>query len=92
MANRIVGNVYIVDAVGSLEDIDLSIYSIAFYSTDTTGELMVSSYANTANVLVHIRNNQTQPFTLPLYLGGSHLDDRLTINRCTAGTAFFYMR
>lgn len=92
MANRIRGNVYIVDTVGDLPEIALSVQSVAFYSSDTTGELMVSCYSNTTDVVIHVRNNQSQPFTLPLYLGGIELDDRLTINRCTAGTAFFYLR
>lgn len=93
MANRIRGKVYIVDSGGvSLEDIDLSVYSIAFYSSNTTGELQISYRSDTADVVVHIRNNQGQPFTLPLFLGGHEFSGQLHINRCIAGTGFLYLR
>jgi len=93
MANRIVGNVYIIDTpLQALTDgLNLKIKSVAFYSTDTTGELQIGTVANTANVLVHIRSNQAQPFTLPLYLGGVKLDNHLHINKVTAGTAWLYL-
>ena len=92
MANRIVGNVYIVDsaAIALTDGQTLKIASIAFYSTDTSGEFKIVSQANTANALIHIRNNQNQPFTLPLFLGGMYLEN-LRVQTCTAGTGWFYL-
>jgi len=92
MANRLRGSVYIVDSTGDLSDMNMSLYSVAFYATDTTGELQVAYKSNTTDVVIHVRSNQNQPFTLPLFLDGHYFSDQLTINRCTAGTAFFYLR
>lgn len=93
MANRLRSNVYIIDSAQTLTGLtwptQAKIHSVAFYSTDTTGELKLVLTADTRDAVVHIRNNQAQPFTLPLYLGGVWMD-QLTPIVVTAGTGFIY--
>jgi len=94
MANRRVGNVYIIDSAGTLDLAQWKIQSVAFYSTDTTGELVIVDFdglSTTTSELIHIRNNQNQPFMLPMYLGGVNFQNRLRIQTMTAGTAWFYL-
>jgi len=91
MANRIVGNVYIIDTVGDLDGPDnLKINSIAFWSTDSTGALILCVKATSANELVKLNNNQNQAFTVPLHLGGVYLKD-VNVKTLTAGTAWLYL-
>ena len=95
MANRIVGNVYIIDSGQTLTGLPWSnagynIQSAVFYATDTTGEIVLAEAADTTNVLIRIRSNQNQPFTFPLYLGGCRFE-RLTPILVTAGTCFLYL-
>ena len=92
MANRLRNNVYIIDSgqgTGLSWPTQARINCVALYSTDTTGELRLVLTANTADTVVHIRNNQNQPFTLPLYLGGVWFD-QLTPLLVSSGTAFIY--
>lgn len=92
MANRIVGNILIVDSQGvALPAFPLHVLTVAFYSTDTTGELQITRSSNTADTLLQIRNNQNQPFTLPLFLGGHIFQETLFVTKCQAGTAWFYL-
>lgn len=97
MANRIISNVYIIDSAQTLTglawapsaDADRKVNSVVFYSTDTTGELKLVFTSNTTNTFIHIRNNQSQPFSLPYFLGGVWVG-QLTPIICTAGTGFIY--
>lgn len=93
MANRIVGNVYIIDSGQTLTGLEwgksLKIHSVQFYSTDTSGELILAFTSDTSNQFCHIRSNQSNPFTLPYYYGGVYVD-QLTPILVTAGTAFIY--
>ena len=94
MANRLVGNTYIIDSGQTLTGLSwpgggMKLHSVMFYATDTSGELKLAFTANTADLLVHVRSNQSQPFTLPYYFGGCYVQ-QITPILVTAGTAFLH--
>ncbi len=92
MANRIVGNVYIIDS-GSLAPIPFSsgtkIASVIFWSSDSTGTLRLAT-ENTANVIMHLSNPINVPNTIGAYIGGCYATNSLTVPTLTAGTAWIY--
>ena len=99
MANRLVGNVLIIDSAqgtalstNSFPASGAEITSIFFYATDTTGELRLTDGASTANTIVHVRSNQSQPYCFPYYLNGYRLQNPPIPLTVTAGTAFIYFR
>lgn len=95
MANRIVGNVYIIDSAQTLTGLPWSnagynIQSAVFYGTDTSGEIVLADSADTRNTMIRIRSNQATPFSFPIYLGGCRFN-QLTPIVVTAGTCFLYL-
>lgn len=93
MANRIAGNVYIIDS-GSISlpwpGTHVKIQGVGFYSTDTSGELQLTMASNTLNIVFWLRNNNNQPYFLPQYLGGVNFE-QLRVQILTAGTGFLYL-
>jgi hypothetical protein len=93
MANRIVGNVYIVDS--STGNVAMSwpskakIGSVAFWSTNTTGEVIFTG-ADTTNVVIRLANPNNAATTVGLYLGGVNYTE-MKVPTLTAGTAWFYL-
>ena len=92
MANRIVGNTYIIDSgtIALTDGLLMRVNAVALWSIDTSGELWLTYQSNTADTAVRIRNNQSQPFMLPQYLGGVQFKD-LRVQVLTAGTGFLYL-
>lgn len=94
MANRIVGNVYIIDTVtGNTELPWLSgakVGTITFWSSDSTGSLQISGI-NTTNILFRVSNPVNVPNTVGAYLGGCFVNNVVKIQAVTAGTAWIYM-
>ena len=93
MANRIVGNVYIIDtgsaniALPWLSGTRIS--CIAFWSSDTTGTLRLTG-SNTTNTIAYFSNPTNVPNTVGAYLGGVNFKE-MKVPTLTAGTAFIYM-
>ena len=99
MANRLVGNVLIIDSAqgtalsnSTFPSSGAEMVSIFFYATDTTGELRLTDGASTANTIIHIRSNQNQPYNFPYYLNGLRIQNPIIPVTVTAGTAFLYFR
>lgn len=92
MANRIIGNVYILDTSSGNVPLPLPskarVSAVKFWSTDTTG-LMRLSAANTTDIVVELANSQDDDNTVGIYLGGVEFTD-LKLPTLTAGTAWVY--
>ena len=97
MANRIVGNVIIVDsAMGNSPVLSSSaqlhkfkLGSVAFWSSDTTGSLVLSG-TNTSNTYLRLGNSVNSPNTTGIVLDGVTLHN-LKVPVLTAGTAWIYI-
>lgn len=94
MANRIVGNVYIIDSANGNTAIPwldgTKIATITFWSSDSTGKLQITG-ASTADVLFQVTNPVNVPNTVGAYLGGNYFKDVVKILTLTAGTAWVYL-
>ena len=99
MANRIEGNVYIVDSamgnqglkgVGSSGWLENSkINAISFWSSDTTGRVIFTG-TTTTNSIVVLTNPNDDPTTVGCFLGGITFSD-MKCPTLTAGTAWIYL-
>ncbi len=104
MANRIVGNVLIVDsAMGNasiLTGVNQLIFyranAVAFWSSDTTGRLIISA-ADTSNHIVSLgwtvngAGTGFSPSTQSTQFGQHQTLDSLKVPTLTAGTAWIYL-
>ena len=101
MANRIVGNVVIIDsgmgnafvltsANQAVNVSELKVATIAFWSTDTTGNLVLSA-VDTTNQIIRLTNPNDDPTTVGAVLGGVNFKD-LKVPALTAGTAWIYLK
>ncbi len=96
MANRIVGNVYIVDSAQGNSEIpwpsNARINCINFFSTSTSGSIVFSG-TNTADVLIRIHMGEfpgnSGNLTKSLYLGGVDFKD-VKIPTLQSGSAWVY--
>lgn len=102
MANRIVGNIYIIDsASGATTDLawpsNLKCKSAAFWSSTTAGELILTM-GGTNNQVIHFSfltllaasNTSVVPATQSLSFGDGVYFDALAVGTITAGTGFLY--
>ena len=93
MANRIVGNVYIIDtgsANGAIPWLrDAKVASVAFWAADTTGEIIIST-VDTTDVIVRLTASNNPASVSQLFLGGVNFPDVIKIPTLTAGTAWIY--
>ena len=97
MANRIVGNVYIIDTDTGATPLSFmtntKIQTISFWGNGTNSNITLAG-ANTTNVLA-ILNLGDVPgnmlnATKSLYLGGVYLTDSMTVPVLQSGTAWIY--
>ena len=93
MANRIVGNVYILDTGSANTALPWNsgthIQSVAFWSTDTTGRMVLSG-ADTTNHVVVLENPNDDETTVGIYLGGVPFSE-MKLPTLTAGTGWIYL-
>ena len=96
MANRIVGNVVIVDSamgntfvLGNGNDPTLNVNTISFWGANTTA-IAVFTGLNTSDIIGVIQNGASIPYTNSIDLHGTRLSD-LKIPVLTAGTAWIYL-
>ena len=100
MANRIAGNVVIIDsAMGNslvlasastaVQIQNLYANTIAFWSIDTTG-VMRLSLTDTTNCILQLTNPNNNPATVGAFIGKTRLND-LKIPTLTAGTAWVFL-
>lgn len=94
MANRLIGNVYIIDS--ALNNVSLpwnsgsKIMSIALWSADSTG-VVIFTGADTTNVVARISGPRDSNLaqSSDRYLGGVYFDE-MKVPTLTAGTAWIY--
>lgn len=102
MANRVIGNVIIVDsAMGNsfvltsgatiLNNNEVRATAFTFWSTDTTGIVAFSSGADTTNRVVLLTNPNNNPTTIGLVLNGIPFN-QLKVPVLTSGTAWIYFK
>lgn len=100
MANRIVGNVLIIDSAngnnpviftpGTSNQINkYKLGTVMFWSSDTTGNIQFS-LADTSNQIMRLSNPVNGPNTVGGVLNGVTLQD-LKVVSLTAGTAWVYL-
>lgn len=92
MANRIVGNTLIIEATGDLTfpggGNDAKILNIAFWSSDSTGRLVLVSQADTSDVIVQLGNPVNDDATVHENYGSGKYFGKLTATVVTAGTGY----
>lgn len=94
MANRLVGNTYILDTSSGNTPIPwpagAKVSTIAFWSSDSTGMVRFCN-GNTTNTLLELSNPNNAPATVGAYLGRHYFTDTLTVPQLVAGTAWIYL-
>ena len=106
MANRRVGNTWIIDTVGALSSQPATgrgaskISSIGFYAIDTTAKIDIAllNGVDSSNIIFPLRSPMSpfgvgagQPPTFEVIQIGGVFFDELNVNAVTAGTAFLYL-
>lgn len=96
MANRIRGNVMIVDT--GAEDLEfpadtncIFANTISFWASDSTGLMEISLAAASNDIIVKMQSPVNQPNTTNMRFSEKQKFTRLHCNSITAGTGFFYM-
>jgi len=96
MANRLVGNVWIIDTVGALSTqpatgrSQLKINAIGFYAVDSTAVVNLALVSNTTNIVFPLRSSGVPANFEVKDVGGIYIDE-LTAITVTAGTAYLYL-
>lgn len=95
MGNRIVGNVYILDAGSANQALpwprDAKVNSVLFYGNDTSAEVILTDNDTTNAILrIKVTANGNIASTQSVYLGGVNFPDILKVPTLTAGTAWIY--
>lgn len=95
MANRILGNVYLLDS--GLQTLSFptkaSIRAIALYGADTTARLVLTLVSDTRDAVVALANPVHFPNTTGITFGGDTgwaVADTLRVLNLTAGTGYIY--
>ena len=97
MANRIRGNVIIVDSASISLDFPgasntAQIGSIAFWSSNSTGLMEFSFQNNTADIIIKMQAPVNQPNTTTFRFPSRIYLKNLRVNTLTVGTGFIYLR
>lgn len=93
MANRIVGNVYIIDStLTNLSYLFAKIRGVALYGTDSTSRLTITYVSSTADAIFALGNQINSPGTTGITFGGDGFTvaDTMRVLLLTAGTGFIY--
>lgn len=98
MANRLVGNTWIIDTTGALSTQPetrrgaLRISGVGFYSLNTTSVVNIAASANTTNILFPLAADSHFPkFEVFAFAGESVTMEELNVITVTAGTAYLYL-
>ena len=96
MANRIRGNVIIIDSgtinlqfPGGGEYAKVS--SIVLWGLNTTGLLELSFQANSSDIIVKMQSPINDPNTTQIKFPTNHQFEKIRVNTLTAGTAWMYL-
>lgn len=95
MANRIRGNVVIIDATGIVDfpgaGSQAKVSFIAFWASDSTGAMKLAFQANSSDVIVNMASPVNQPNTTTFRFPGNQYLQSLKCNTLTAGTGYIYL-
>lgn len=98
MANRIRGNVIIVDSAASTVAIttpgdksNIEIIGIAFWSLNSTGLLEIADATSSSDIVVKLSNPVNGPATVWSNFSGMWSGKEMRINTLTVGTAWIYL-
>ena len=93
MANRIVGNVYIIDsATINLDYLSARIRGVALYGTDSTSRLTLTYASSVSDSIVALGNQINSPGLSGISVGGDGfaVADTMRVFTLTAGTGYIY--
>ena len=95
MANRLVGNTWILDTASGntlipIHSGGMEVGAVTFWSLNSTGVCEISG-ANTTDVLVKLTNPNPDDATVGIVLNGIDFDE-IKLPTLTAGTAWIYLR
>ena len=94
MANRIVGNVIIVDsATINLPYVNANIRGVALYGVDSTSRLNITYVSSTLDTIFALGNQINSPGLSGLTFGGDgfQVADTMRVLTLTAGTGYIYL-
>ena len=94
MANRVVGNVIIVDsATINLPYLAANIRGVALYGTDSTSRLNITYVSSTLDTIFALGNQINSPGLSGLTFGGNGflVTDTMRVLTLTAGTGYIYL-
>ena len=94
MANRIVGNIYILDSgLQTLNYLNLKLMGVGFYGANTTAALVLTLASDTRDAIVAIGPNVIGAGAWSAYvpLGGVYVSDTIRVLNLTAGTGWLYL-
>ncbi len=94
MANRIVGNIYILDTNTSNLAFPntMKITNVALYGIDTTSRLILTYAATTTDVIFALANQSHFPGNVEIHMGGDgfYVNEQLRVQSLVAGTGYIY--
>ena len=93
MANRVVGNVLIVDsATINLPYFNMNVRGVALYGTDSTSRLNLTYVSSTLDTVFALGNQINSPGLSGMTFGGPGfaVADTLRVLTLTAGTGYIY--
>ena len=94
MANRIAGNVLIVDSsLSNLPYLNARVLAASFYGSDTTARLTITYVSSTLDSIIAFAPNVTGggPWSANQVLGGVQVADTMRVLLLTAGTGYLYL-
>ncbi len=94
MANRLVGNVYIIDSgtINLVWPTNAAVAGFTLYGTDSTSRMNITYASNISDSVVSLANPVNTPQLVGVSFGvnGVHFDQQLRVNTLTAGTGYIY--
>lgn len=96
MANRLVGNTWIIDTVGLLSTQPVNgagrfkVLAVGFYAINTTATINIAMSADTTNIVFPLATGVQGTSFNVFQTGGVYLD-QLNVITATAGTAYLYL-
>lgn len=94
MANRIVGNIYIIDSgLQNLAYTNHKILSVGFYGTDSTATMTLTYASNTNDSIIAFGPSAAtaKPWQEYAELGGVYVSDTIRVLNLVAGTGWLYL-
>lgn len=94
MANRIVGNIYIIDSgLQNLSYINHKLLAVGFYGANSASTMTLTMVSSTLDAIVAFANITAGSASWADYaqLGGVYVSDTIRVLNLVAGTGWLYM-